>query len=412
MKSDGERKTQMHPLVRILLLVAALLLAVSAADRLHLGNEARLKKASTAQLQQIVHDEPGNWRAKYRLGLKLGIAESRYNEAYQVLKPLAQEHVKDDDVQYSFAQAAIQTKHMNEAVEALEKALRLNPQRKDTRNQLASIYTQCGLFPEAAAELERIVQNNPTQPQVWSTLGRAYLWLGFRDRAGDTFSLLNRRMSMMGDGYVGLGLVALERGDLVTAEPLFRQGLRAYRIDRNAYRGLAKLYLKKPPTGAQAETAAQNMRDAIEAFPHYALPHFILGDIELAQHQSGKALKEYETASRLPRPPAQVWQRLASLYGKPGNTDRARSAEKQYQTAHAADEQAAELQKAVNENPKDADRKLALARFYAQQGQLAQAWVQYTAVLKGTKDARVQEEARVVRQKLLAGEQGDLGDVP
>ncbi len=395
----------MNPLLRIGLIVLGIIALMVILNQTNMGGgEERLKRASVDELRRIIEQEPNNLRARFYLASQLGTKEGRYEEAYQVLRPAAEQQPKAEDVQYAFAQLALSTKRLEEAVAYLDKVAKINPRREDVSRQLASVFFQCGLFPEVVTQLEPVLSAHPEQPPLWDTLGKAYLKMGNLDKAESAYRLLTKRMPMMGSAHVGMGFVSLARGDFKAAEENFRKGLSSYRVDERAYLGLARLYTQTAWTEAQLPQIIQDMKNAVRFAPQDAVSHFVLGKAYANQHKLKEAVKELQAAARLHGAPAETWQLLASLYQRRGKTADAASAEKKYQAVWATKLEEQRLQRAVAEAPKDAARQFALARFYVAQKNLPAAWIHFTFGLQERQDEQATKEAATVRKRLLAGE--------
>lgn len=403
----------MNPLLRIgfiVLGVTALMVVLNQID--FGGREERLKRATTEELRRLVEREPNNLRARFHLAARLGTKEGRYEEAYQVLRPVAEKQPNAEDVQYAFAQLALSTKRLEEAVASLKRVARINPQREDIPRQLASVFDQCGFFPEVVAELEPVLAAHPEQPPLWDVLGQAYLKMGNLEKAESAYRLLTKRMPMMGSAHVGMGFVWLAKGYPKAAEENFRRGLTAYRADPRAYLGLARLYQRTAWTAARLPRVVEDMQNAVQSFPQDAVSHFVLGKAYAQQNKVQEAIDELKSAARLRNAPAATWQLLAALYRRVGRAAEAAAAEKKYQQAAATERKEQQLKQAVAASPRGAERQFALARFYVAQKNLPAAWIHFTRGLQERSDESAAKEAAAVRKRLFAGEGAEVTALP
>jgi len=402
-----------EPFLRIGLIVLGVIALMVILNQTDLGGgEERLKKASADELRRLVEQEPNNLRARFYLAAQLGTKEGRYEEAYQVLRPAAEQQPLAEDVQYAFAQLALSTKRREEAVACLRRVAQINPRREDVPRQLASVFFQCGLFPEVVTQLEPLLSAHPEQPPLWDTLGRAYLKMGDLDQAERAYRLLTRRMPMMGSAHVGMGFMWLAKGYFKAAEENFRRGLSSYRVDERAYLGLARLYQQTGWTEAQLPRLIEEMKNAVRFFPQDAVSHFVLGKAYARQNKVKESLQELEAAARLPGAPAETWRLLASLHRRLSHTAEAAAAEQKYQAGLAMEREEQRLKQAVAASPRDAARRFALARFYVARKNLPAAWIHFTLGLKERKDESAEKEAEEVRKQLLAGEGVEVAALP
>ncbi len=121
------------------------------------------------------------------------------------------------------------------------------------------------LHERAIAALERASRLDPDYPTTWARLGALYLEAGDLDAAAEHYEQYRGRAGDLAVGEVGLGRVALARGETAEAERYFRAAIERSPGDFLAHRFLARaLALNGDHEGARRE------QDTAERLPQYS----------------------------------------------------------------------------------------------------------------------------------------------
>lgn len=213
---------------------------------------------------------------------------------------------------------------------------------------LANVYREEGRPEEAAVYFEKSIEDNP-------------LW---------------------GDGYEGLGLLALEQGDTDEAERQLLKAIEAEPARATSYRSLAMLYISRGDL-AKARTAVES---AIRYAPYLEDSHNILGTIERQEGNTQKAIELFEREIEISPGNWRAYANLGSVYDEGGDLNAAIMA----------------YDKAVELNPGEPDIVFALATVYSRNGQPDRA----QAMLDRLEGARPENPTLMYNKAVLLQNEG------
>lgn len=210
---------------------------------------------------------------------------------------------------------------------------------------LLRVYLAWVVLPsdDAWNQLKAVAALNPDNPWVHLGMGRTYTAWKMRDQAKAEYELILKGDSKFSAAIVGLGELALIKGDLPDAEAKFRSSLAIY-DDPRARAGLgltllqagkaadAKAELDKAIKGwpdqpsvlqallkiqrdaKDAKAAAGTATRLAELQPKDPEVRKILADLRFDEGNKAEAAKEYERWLRVAAPNAEVLVRLEALY--------------------------------------------------------------------------------------------------
>jgi tetratricopeptide (TPR) repeat protein len=272
---------------------------------------------------------PRSARIRYNLGngyLKSGRyadAESNYREALRI-------YPEFQDARVNLGMALLQLGRPQDALALLEGAARLDPKSADLAVNLGTAYQALGDEARAEAAFRRALELDPRSARAWNNLGSIELHRGraeaaaatiaravaldpslaiFRVNLADALNAAARKSEAaeqfreayridpdLPDAHRGLGELALDGGDLVTAEREFRVAAGAPVPSARAANFLGYVLAR---TGRSAEAAVQYER-AIALQPDLADAHASLGLLYAAQPGGRiRAIEHLRTSLRL-----------------------------------------------------------------------------------------------------------------
>ncbi len=196
---------------------------------------------------------------------------------------------------------------------------------------------------DAWNQLKAIAALNPENPWVHLGMGRTYTAWKMRDQAKAEYEQILKQDSKFSAAVVGLGELALIKGDLPDAEAKFRTSLTIY-DDPRAHAGLGltllqagkagdakaefdkaikgwpdqpavlQALLKMQRDGKDPKAAAGTATRLAELQPKDPEVRKILADLRFDEGNKAEAAKEYERWLRVSAPNAEVLARLETLY--------------------------------------------------------------------------------------------------
>lgn len=272
---------------------------------------------------------PRSARIRYNLGngyLKSGRyadAESNYREALRI-------YPEFQDARVNLGMALLQMGRPQDALALLEGAARLDPKSADLAVNLGTAYQALGDEARAEAAFRRALELDARSARAWNNLGSIELHRGraaaaaatiaravaldphlaiFRVNLADALNAAARKEEAaeqfreayridpdLPDAHRGLGELALDEGDLVTAEREFRLAAGARVPSARAANFLGYVLAR---TGRSAEAAVQYER-AIALQPDLADAHASLGLLYAEQPgERTRAIEHLRTSLRL-----------------------------------------------------------------------------------------------------------------
>jgi tetratricopeptide (TPR) repeat protein len=172
--------------------------------------------------------------------------------------------------------------------------LEQHPNDADTLHLLGLLKHQAGQTAEALQLLERAHELAPEDPRIDLGLASLQLHLGNQDAAKRGFERALSFDPNLGGAHIGLGQIALWRGDGASAEQHFRIALRAAE-DGHALAGLGTLALER----SDYESALRYLTRAAELVPESGLIQFLLGQAFMRRDMSAFAEQAFTNALRL-----------------------------------------------------------------------------------------------------------------
>lgn len=251
-----------------------------------------------------------------------------------------------------------------------------DPENDEAETNRSVIYFQFGDPVAAEFGFRRVVERRPDQIDALHNLARCVL---ARGRAAEAAALWSKVMALAPDdprGPIGLGQLAIERGDPVTAEHLLRRALRADPFRREAAAGLIALL-----------QAAGLLGEAMAAVNQALLRHPGDGDFELVRghllmqaQRIDEAVEAFEAARQAGNAAAPLALARAQML---------RGASEAAQLAFL---------EAVTAAPHDREAKFGFAMALYQAGQLARAGRLIDELGRDARAALLRQEMRLIER--------------
>lgn len=200
--------------------------------------------------------------------------------------------------------------------------LEQHPNDADAIHLLGLLKHQAGQTVDALHLLERAHQIAPDDPRIDLGLASMHLHLGHQDVAKQGFERALAFNPNLSGAHIGLGQIALARGDREAAEQHFRIALRADE-DGHALAGLGALALERN----QDENALRYLMRAAELVPESALIQYLLGQAFMRRDMLAFAEQAFANALRIAPDMHQVRPWLGEALLK---SERPREAQEQY----------------------------------------------------------------------------------
>lgn len=187
------------------------------------------------------------------------------------------------------------------AIAAFQKALAIDPGFSNRAN-LAVAYRKSDRAPMAFSEYAEVLRLRPHDPYVRVQLSSAHFHEKNYNQAEEALTEALRLDPFVADGHYSLGLVYRHSGRLGQAAAEFKQAVRDYPGDIQAYVMLATVHLLL----GDIEAAINDLEEGVEISPDYGKAHNNLAAYYGGTEQYDKAWKHVHAAQRLRYPVADV----------------------------------------------------------------------------------------------------------
>jgi arylsulfatase A-like enzyme/Flp pilus assembly protein TadD len=200
-----------------------------------------------ALLRGLVARDPGNGTFRRNLASALR-RQGQGAEAARTLGELVEEAPGDPHAWHERSVALAALGKVDQAVQAEDRALELDPGLAEAHNHRGILEARRGRPAEALRSFEAAGQVDPNNAHAWSNRGNALRVLG---RLGEAEASYRRAAELAPgdpDPVNGLGVLAVQRGDLEGAATLFAQALErdpAYADARRGDVGAARRRLRQ-----------------------------------------------------------------------------------------------------------------------------------------------------------------------
>ncbi len=192
------------------------------------------------------------------------------------------------------------------------------PNDANAMHLLGLLKHQRGETTEALQILEKAHAIAPEDPRIDLAMASMHLQLGHQEDARRGFERALAFDPNLGGAHIGLGQIAMVRGDRASAEQHFRIALRAGE-DGHALAGVGAISLER----GEHEVALRYLTRASEMVPESALIQFLLGQAFTRRDMLAFAERAFENALRLEPGMHQVRPWLAEVLLKDGRTHEA-----------------------------------------------------------------------------------------
>lgn len=206
-----------------------------------------------------------------------------------------------------------------EAVRWFDAALAKKPDDLQAIQAIAPALIAAGQEERAIEVLRHAVELYPKDDLLQTDLGYAYLETGKLSEAQKATDLAIAANPEHADSFNLRGLVALRRGDNVSAERDFREAIRWQPNLVEAQNNLGSLLL----SNRNFPEAEFHLANALKVNPNYADAHHTLGLLYVLNNSIPRADAELRTAAELQPNSAEIHSDLADLLATEGLTENA-----------------------------------------------------------------------------------------
>ena len=199
--------------------------------------------SALAHFRQLVRDEPGN--ATFRRSLAAALRKSgKAREAAAALGPLETLAPDDPLAWHEAAVSLAEAGKLDEAIRAERRAVVLGPALPEPHNHLGILLARAGQVPASLEAFMVATRLDPNNARAWNNQANALRALGQSARAKDAYQTAARLAPHDPDPRNGLGVLAVESGDLEGAAALFREILAANPALHESRMNLAVVYVR------------------------------------------------------------------------------------------------------------------------------------------------------------------------
>jgi tetratricopeptide (TPR) repeat protein len=363
------------------------------------GLDADVKNAILKARDQAVA-EPKNAQASGTLGMVLE-AHTLYQPAVPVYERAVRLDPKNFAWRYYLALCLEKTGQLDQALASISEGLRLRPDYVPAILERASLLLKLGRFPESAAALEPFVAKNPGSPMALYLLGRVKFAQQDFAAADDLYRRATQAWPTFGSAWFGLGETSKRLGRDAESEKdyqLAETNKDHYPPARDElYLQMSKLATgienrlaeaKRLMTKREFDRSSQIYKEVLRDYPDNV--DCLVNLLYIAQYPNQATPAEVEDLYQRARAAS---PQLAEVFMYHGT---ALAAEEKYDAA------VAELNKAIELKPKNAEAHAWLADVRERQHRPADAIAQYRIAVEQQPDFRV-ARLELAKDLLYAG---------
>ena len=363
------------------------------------GLDADVRNAILKARDQAVA-QPKNAQASGTLGMVL-----EAHTLYQPAVPVYQRAVRLDPNnfawRYYLALCLEKTGQLDEALASISEGLRLRPDYAPAVLERASLLLKLGRFPESAAALEPFLAKNPGSPQALYFLGRVKFAQQDFAAADDLYRRATEAWPTFGSAWFGLGETSKRLGRVAESEKDYQLAetnkdhyppagdelyLQMTKLATGIENRLAEA--KKLMNKREFDRSSQIYKEVLKQYPDNL--DCLVNLLYIAQYPNQATPEEVEDLYQRARAAS---PQLAEVYMYHGT---ALAAEDKYDAA------VAELDKAIELKPKNAEAHAWLADVRERQHRPADAIAQYRIAVEQQPDFRV-ARLELAKDLLYAG---------
>ena len=213
------------------------------------------RDAAIGALRALVAKEPGNQTFRRSLAAALRRA-GRAREALDAL-----DAPRDALAWHERATVLAEAGNNDEAARAEREAIRLAPSLPEPHSHLGVLLAGQGRLDDALASFDEAIRLDPNNARAWNNRANVLRARGRRDEAAEAYRTAARLAPRDPDPVNGLGVLAVEAGDLERAASLFGQVLERHPEYSEASLNLAFVEARQ----GQADAARQRLRRLLQA---------------------------------------------------------------------------------------------------------------------------------------------------
>jgi serine/threonine-protein kinase len=251
---------------------------------------------------------------------------------------------------------------LEEAQQNCKRAAQLDSRVPLTYVTLARIHELTGNHDLAVPEFQRALDLDPRNAEAFTGLARSYQNAGLNSQAEEAYGKAAAIRPNDWDGYNNLGIFLDETGRHQEAIAQYRHALELTPDNSDLYANLGSAFLSSGDPALQGDAQAA-FKKSIAIEPNYAA-YANLGNLYGTQHRYKDFIAATKKALEINDQDYNVWDNLATAYEWVGDGQQATFARKQAIVL---------LERAVKENPQDAEAEATLAALLAKNGSRAEA---------------------------------------
>ncbi len=309
---------------------------------------------------RILHQFPRYIEAS-RLQAQSKMAHGKINEALTELQQLTFRYPHAWSLRYDLALAYLKSTTPDKAISELKTALQLKPDFTDATLLLADLSIRSGDASAAIALLNELAAKQPRLSQIYVLLGAAHQTLGQLDRALDAYSSLGKINPGNPQSFYLAGLVYLKQQHREAAIHSF---LQAAQLSPGFSLPLAQL-VTLDLAEHQSTRALTRIDQAIQQAPQSGELHYLRGQVYLRTKDLEKAESAFQRALELAPDSLPTYVALSQLY----------------LVSHRDAEALQRMEQALQKNPNDPACLMLSALLWTQQNNLRKSTDTYEKLL-------------------------------
>ena len=295
-------------------------------EGIFLGGQVADQAGDYDLAERMFRSVEASYSDRSKLGYNLALAQyhaGHIAESQATLQGLSNAGYDTPDIEDLMAWCQFKQDHVKEAVTHMDRAIGLDPSRESNYLDVGMMLLHDRRYNGALVAARKAVEVAPNSYRAYRFLGLAQYKIGELKAAEKTYAHAVALNPSDRESLLGLASAQVDDGKIGEAQSTFEKLISLYPGDANLYLQYGRMLLVyRNNNGSQTEARAVTLlKKAIALDGSLAEAHYQLGNLDLSENQTEKALPELELAVKLDPKPSRVHYALARAYLRLGRRE-------------------------------------------------------------------------------------------